>query len=125
MAVTRKRTPASAAILEKVRARCLAIEGAVEKLSHGEPTWFTGPKGKVFAMFDDHHHGAAHVSVWIPAPPGVQAGLVRAEPERYFVPPYVGHKGWVAIVLDTRPKWSVVGSMLEAAFALVSGPRRR
>lgn len=111
--------------LARLRPLCLSIEGAFEKLSHGEPTWFTGPKGKCFAMFDNHHHGAEHVSVWIPAPPDVQRALVASEPGRYWVPPYVGHRGWVAIVLDTKPDWRVVGSMLKEAFHLVSSPPPR
>lgn len=113
-----KRSP----ILDELRPRCLAIEGAVEKLSHGEPTWFAGPKGKVFAMFDDHHHGAEHVSVWVAAPLEVQQAMVQAEPDRYFVPPYVGHKGWIGVVLSKRPKWKVVASLLQASFELVSKP---
>ena len=44
----------------------MALPDANEKLSHGEPTWFAG-KGKVFAMLDDHHHGAAHLAVWLPS----------------------------------------------------------
>jgi hypothetical protein len=106
--------------LRRLRTLCLAIEHAVEKLSHGEPTWFTGQRGKVFAMFDNHHHGAPHISVYIPVPPGLQAALVRAEPERYWVPPYVGVKGWVGIILDTDPDWKQVDSMLRDAFALVA-----
>ena len=57
---------AVAAAIKKLRAICLALPEAVEKTSHGEPTWFAG-KGKVFAMLDDHHHGAPHLSVWLPA----------------------------------------------------------
>src|SRR5688500_6335971 len=90
--------------LEKLRKLCLSIEGAVEKTSHGEPTWFAGKGGKVFAMFDDHHHGAPHISVWIPTPAiEVQRGLVKSNPDRFWVPPYVGSKGWVGVILDTGP----------------------
>src|SRR5919106_3260547 len=72
-----------------LRAICLALPEANEKLSHGEPTWFAG-KGKVFAMLDDHHHGAPHLSVWLPQPLGAQEALVESDPKRYFRPPYVG-----------------------------------
>ena len=51
--------------LERLRAICLALPEANERVSHGEPTWFAG-KGKVFAMFDNHHHGAKHLAVWLP-----------------------------------------------------------
>lgn len=111
--------------LARLRAICLAIPGAVEKLSHGEPTWFTGPKGKVFAMFDDHHHGAAHISVYTPASIDLQEALVEAEPERYWVPPYVGSKGWIAIILDTGPNWEVVAKLVREGFDRVAAPKRR
>ncbi len=105
--------------LARLRKICLALPDAQEKLSHGEPTWFAG-KGKVFAMFDDHHHGAAHVSVWVPAPPGLQEALIESDPERFWRPPYVGANGWVAIVLDTKPDWGVVAGLVEQAFRLVA-----
>src|SRR5690606_28743350 len=62
---TRARSAAGARVLERLRAICLALPEANERVSHGEPTWFAG-KGKVFAMFDDHHHGADRVAVWLP-----------------------------------------------------------
>ena len=77
-ASARKRGGASGRVLAKLRAICLALPEAQEKLSHGEPTWFAG-KGKVFAMFDDHHHGAPHVSVWLPLPPGLQEALIELD----------------------------------------------
>ncbi len=109
----------SAAILARLRAICLALPEAQEKISHGEPTWFAG-KGKVFAMFDDHHHGAEHVSVWIPAPSGAQEMLIANEPKRFFRPPYLGHRGWVAAVLDTRPDWDLVGALVEQGYRMVA-----
>ena len=105
-----------------LRAICLALPEAVEKASHGEPTWFAG-KGKVFAMLDDHHHGAPHLSVWLPAGLGAQETLIASDPERYFRPPYVGASGWVGVVLDTRPDWAVVGWLVEQAFRLVAHKR--
>src|SRR6185369_4193314 len=84
--------------LERVRGICLAIPNALEKISHGEPTFFT-PK-RVFAMFADNHHGDGHVAMWIPAGPGVQAALIEEEPLVYFRPPYVGVSGWVGVELS-------------------------
>jgi predicted DNA-binding protein (MmcQ/YjbR family) len=106
----------------RLRAICLALPEAVEKTSHGAPTWFAG-KGKVFAMLDDHHHGAPHLSVWLPAGLGAQEGLIASDPERYFRPPYVGPSGWVGVVLDTRPDWAVVGWLVEQAYRLVAKKR--
>jgi hypothetical protein len=95
----------------------------VEKLSHGEPTWFAGEKGKVFANLDDHHHGAAHLSVWVPLPLGAQEALVARDPERFFRPPYVGGKGWVGVVLDGSPDWAEVARLLREAYLRVAPAR--
>jgi len=105
--------------LARLRAICLALPEAQEKLSHGEPTWFAG-KGKVFAMFDNYHHGAAHASVWLPAPPGFQEALIESDPQRFWRPPYVGHNGWVGVVLDTKPDWGVVAGLVEQAFRFIA-----
>ena len=110
---------AVAAAIKKLRAICLALPEAVEKTSHGEPTWFAG-KGKVFAMLDDHHHGAKHLSVWLPAGLGAQESLIASDPERYFRPPYVGPSGWVGVVLDTKPDWAVVAWLVEQAYRKVA-----
>jgi hypothetical protein len=113
-----------AAAVGKLRALCLSFPEANERRSHGEPTWFAG-KGKVFAMLDNHHHGAKHLSVWLPMPPGVQESLVDADPERCFRPPYVGPAGWVGVVLDGRTSWDLVSKLLREAFLHVAGARLR
>ncbi len=97
----------------------MRLPEAAEKLSHGEPTWFAG-KGKVFAMLDNRHHGAAHVSVWLPQPLGVQEALIESDPDRFFRPPYVGPSGWVGVVLDTRPDWAVVTRLIRDAYLHVA-----
>jgi hypothetical protein len=107
---------------EKLRTICLALPEAKERLSHGAPTWFAG-KGRVFAMLDDHHHGAPHLSVWLPAPPGVQEALVETDPERFFRPPYVGASGWVGVVLDTKPDWSMVSWLVDRGYRHVAHPK--
>jgi len=92
---------------------------ATERLSHGEPTWFVRDK-KVFVMFDDHHHGAEHIAIWCPAPPGVQGALVDEEPERFFVPPYVGHRGWVGVRLDVEVDWDEVAGIAADSYRMVA-----
>jgi len=102
----------------------MELPDANEKLSHGEPTWFAG-KGKVFAMLDDHHHGAAHISVWLPQPLGVQETLIDADPDLFFRPPYVGPSGWIAMVLDTDPEWQLVARLVRDAYVHVASARLR
>lgn len=106
-------------VLDRLRALCLALPDANERVSHGEPTWFAG-KGKVFAMFDNHHHGAEHLGVWLPVPPGVQESLLELDPERFFKPPYVGVKGWVGVVLDQKPDWKNVERLIRDAYMHVA-----
>jgi hypothetical protein len=83
--------------VERIRRLCLALPETSERPSHGEPTFFVGKR--VFVMFADNHHGDGRVAVWLPAPPGVQSALIEQSPAVYFRPPYVGHKGWVGVVL--------------------------
>lgn len=84
--------------LQRVRAICLALPQASERLSHGEPTFFVGKK--VFAMFANNHHADDHVAVWLPVPVGAQTMLIDAAPQKFFKPPYVGGRGWVGIELS-------------------------
>jgi len=84
--------------IERVRSICLALPGAWEKISHGEPTWFVGKK--VFAMFSNNHHHDGHIAVTIPAAIGIQEMLVKKSPKKFYRPPYVGVRGWVGIELS-------------------------
>src|SRR3954454_25372744 len=83
--------------LRRVRRICMAIPGTTEKLSHGEPTFFV--RKKVFAMFSNNHHNDGHVAVVLPVPIGVQPALIKASPEKFYYPAYVGVRGWVGIEL--------------------------
>ncbi len=82
-------------------------------------------RNKLFAMYaaPSNHHGAGRPGVWCKAAPGNQALMVRAEPERYFVPPYVGPSGWVGVWLDRNPDWSEVKDLMEDSYRLVA-PRK-
>ena len=113
------RTAQSEGLLARLRAICIALPEATEKLSHGEPTWFAG-KGKCFAMFDDHHHGAGHVAVLVPLPLGAQEALIASDPRRYYRPPYVGARGWVGVWLTPRPDWGAVAALVRDGFVGVA-----
>lgn len=76
-------------------------------------------------MLDDHHHGAAHLSVWLPQPLGAQEALIAADAARFFRPPYVGPSGWVGVVLDTGPDWGAVERLVRDAYVMVARPRLR
>jgi len=106
-------------LVERVRKICMAFPEANERISHGEPTWFAG-KGKVFAMIDGHHHDSPHLSVWLPQSFDAQEALIAGDPERFFRPPYVGVKGWVGVVLDTKPDWDVVARLVRESYLRVA-----
>jgi hypothetical protein len=92
-------------------------------MAWGEPTWRV--KGKLFAQLDNHHHGADHLAVWLPAPLGEQESLVFLDPQRFFRPPYVGPRGWVGARIDRRPDWKLVTSLVKQAYREVAPPRLR
>jgi hypothetical protein len=102
--------------VKRLRRLCLSIPGTMEKISHGEPTFFT-PR-RVFAMFANNHHGDGHVAVWLPVGPGVQADLVEEAPQIYFRPPYVGPAGWVGVELS-KVDDAQLGSLIREAFHLM------
>ena len=104
--------------IERLRAICLALPEAVEKEAWGDPTFRV--RDKIFAM---EKRGDGRISVWCKAPPGSQTVLVGADPERFFVPPYVGHKGWVGMRLDREPDWAEVAALVRRSYRLTA-PKR-
>lgn len=84
--------------LARVRAACLALPETSERQSHGGPAFFIRGK-KCFVMFLDDHHDDGRLAIWCGAPDGVQADMVETDPERFFRPPYVGHLGWLGVLL--------------------------
>jgi hypothetical protein len=107
--------------LSRLRPLCLALPGASERPSHGEPAWFVGGK-RSFATFADHHHDE-RLAFWCAAPDGVQEALVGAHRGRYFVPPDFGHRGWIGVYLDVPVDWDQIAELVAAAWREVA-PRR-
>jgi hypothetical protein len=112
----------SDAILARLREVCLALPEVTERLSHGSPTWFVRGK-KTVATYVNNHHGDGRLAIWCPAPPGVQNALVTEEPDRFFVPAYVGHRGWLGVRLDRDLDWDEVAGIIEDAYRQVA-PKR-
>lgn len=111
--------------LHRLRRLCLALPGAWEKTSHGEPTFWVGKR--MFASFADagNHHGAGRHAVWCKSTSLTQDLLISRAPDRYFVPPYVGPSGWVGIYLDRTPDWAAVAERLGDAHDLAGAPAPR
>ena len=105
--------------LREVREACVALPEVTERLSHGAPTFFVRDK-KSFVMFHDDHHGDGILGIWCAAPAGVQQELVETEPERFFRPPYVGHRGWLGVRLDRSPDWAELRVIVADAYRQVA-----
>jgi hypothetical protein len=108
--------------LVRVRGLCVAFPEVVERPSHGAPTFFVSGT-RSFATFVDNHHRDGRLAVWCAAPDGMQAALAGANPDAYFVPPYVGGRGWLGVRLDRGLGWDEVAGVLEDAYAAVA-PKR-
>ena len=107
------------AVLTHLRAVCLALPEASERLSHGAPSFFV--RGKTcFLMLLDSHHGDGRFAVWCAAPAGDQQLLVEADPTKFFVPPYVGHRGWLGVCLNDGVDWDELAGIVEDAFCAVA-----
>ncbi len=105
----------AAAALERVRKVCLSFPETSERPSHGAPAFFIR-RTRSFVMFVDNHHGDGRLALWCAAPAGAQAMLVEANPDVYFVPPYVGPSGWIGARLDRRAPWSEIAAVIEQAY---------
>ncbi len=109
--------------LPRLRQLCLALPEAHEVEAWGEPTFRV--RNKLFAMYAaaGNHHGAGRPAVWCKASRMNQAMMVEAEPDRFFVPPYVGPSGWVGVWLDRAVAWEDLDDLLRDAYLLVA-PKR-
>jgi hypothetical protein len=107
--------------LAQLRAICLALPEAVEKGGVADHTFRV--RDKIFAMFLDNHHGDGRVAMWCKAPAGAQKLLVGSDPARFFVPPYVGHHGWIGVRLERDVDWDEVADLVADAYRMTA-PKR-
>ena len=106
------------ATLDRLRGLCLRLPDTVEAGGVGNPSFKV--RGKIFAM-QHGHEGRA--SFWVKARPGVQPMLVGHDSERFFVPPYVGHHGWVGVRLDADVDWDELADLIEESYR-ITAPKR-
>ena len=105
--------------LERIREICLALPETSERLSHGAPTFFVRGS-RAFVTVLTNHHDDGRFAIWCAAPDGMQTRLVEADPKRFFVPPYVGHRGWLGVRLDRALHWDELAGIAEDAYAEVA-----
>jgi hypothetical protein len=111
-----------ARILEAVREACLGLPETSERPSHGAPTFFIRAKRSFATVWDDHH-GDGRFALICAAPDGMQAALVEADSERFYVPPYFGHRGWIGVRLDRGFDRDEIAGIVEDAYAKVAPPK--
>jgi predicted DNA-binding protein (MmcQ/YjbR family) len=99
---------------QAVRDACLWLPEAEEFVSHGAPNFRV--RGKTFAMYAVNHHGDGRIALWLNAFPGSQELHVEAEPAHFFVPPYVGPRGWLGVRLDRGLAWPRIAALVREAY---------
>lgn len=110
--------------IDRLRRIALALPEVSEKLSHGEPSFFCAAgRAKQFVMVDNHHHGADHLAFWCAARPGAQEQLIAEDPDQFFRPPYVGHRGWLGVRIDRDPDWDEIAEIVRDAYRQIA-PKR-
>jgi hypothetical protein len=105
--------------LEQLRRLCLALPETTERISHGSPSFFVREK-KTFVSYVDDHHGDGILGFWCAAPPGAQQELIAAEPDRFYRPAYVGHRGWLGVRLDRSVDWDEIREIVTDAYRMVA-----
>ena len=103
---------------DRIRGRCLALPEAEERpfAGHAAPAYRV--RDKLFVMTSED--GA---SMTMKARPGVQEMLVGADPDRFFVPAYVGHRGWIGVALRVEHDWDELGDLIEESYRMTA-PKR-
>jgi hypothetical protein len=109
--------------LTRLRQICLAFPQATERPSHGAPSWFVQDKRCFVTFWPDGHHDLEFAHLWCAAPPGAQAELIAADPELYFRPPYVGHRGWLGVRMDGPLDWTEIAELCQDAYRAVAPTR--
>jgi hypothetical protein len=101
-------------IHQAVREVCLWLPESAEHSSHGWPNFRV--RGKTFATYVVNHHGDGRTALWLNAPAGAQELYVGAEPRHFFVPPYVGPRGWLGVNLDSGLSWTRIAALVREAY---------
>jgi predicted DNA-binding protein (MmcQ/YjbR family) len=105
-------------VSQAVRDACLWLPEAEEFVSHGAPNFRV--RGKTFATYVVNHHGDGRVALWLNAPPGAQEIHVGAEPQHFFIPPYVGPRGWLGVILDRGIDWHRIAGLVREGYEKVA-----
>ncbi|MHB8463903.1 MAG: MmcQ/YjbR family DNA-binding protein [Acidimicrobiales bacterium] len=109
--------------LKRLRDICVALPEVSERPSHGAPTFFIRDKTSFVMAWLSGHHDDGFPHLWCAAPLGMQEAFIARDPTRFFRPPYVGHRGWIAVRLDGKVDWDEVAEICRSAYRAVA-PKR-
>lgn len=105
--------------LTRVTKLCLALPEAAREI-HGSHATFRIRK-QVFAYYQDNHHGDGIVGVNCKVLKGDNARLIESEPEKFFMPAYIGSRGWVGLRLDRGAvDWDEVSELIQGSYLLTA-----
>jgi predicted DNA-binding protein (MmcQ/YjbR family) len=102
----------------KIRALCMALPEAQERPFGGHTAPSFRVRDKLFVT--TYEDGSA---MTLKGAPGVQQALVGADPARFFIPPYVGHRGWIGLRLDVEQDWDEIAELIEDSYRMTA-PKR-
>src|SRR5687767_4066533 len=109
-------TRSTAAQMEKIRKLSLSFPDTTERESHGCPTFFVREKRSFLNLVQSYYGPEGRPAIVCAAPEGVQAALVEARPDAYFLPKYVAKLGWVGAWLDAKTPWDELATLVAAAY---------
>ena len=113
----------AAATLARLTKLCLALP-ETSRSDSGSHASFLVQKKRIFAYFLNNHHGDGIVSVSCKVLPGDNSLLVASQPERFYLPAYIGPRGWVALRLDRgKIDWEEVGELAMGSYRLIASKR--
>ena len=98
---------------------CMALPGATKEEMHGHVGFKVGKK--TFAYYLNNHHGDGIVSVCCTVLEGDNERLIDSNPRKFYMPAYIGPRGWVALRLDrTTVDWSEVRELVRGSYEQVA-----
>lgn len=106
---------------QQIREICLSLPEASERESHGAPAFFAGKQFLMLWPRGHHDHEFAHL--WCAAPEGAQRALIESGRDRFFNPPYVGHRGWIGVRLDGDLDMEEIETLCVEAYRCVATKR--
>ena len=105
---------------ERLRVICGALPEVTERPSHGAPTWFVRDKKAFVTLWAQGHHDNHFPHLWCAAGAGEQESLIASSPDRFFRPPYVGHRGWIGVRLDGPIDWAEIAELCTDAYRAIA-----